>query len=140
MNRTLLSLLGAVLLSGSAVAEEKVPPSFPDAAELQRLTARFAPVELRVDLKALPDNERRALARVVQASQLMDALFLRQRWAGSETVLLNLLKDESPLGRARLHAFLLDKGPWNSLDEGRPSCPACPRSRRPATSTRPAPP
>src|SRR5215217_1866994 len=126
MNRTLLSLLGAVLLSGSAVAEEKVPPSFPDAAELQRLTARFAPVELRVDLKALPDNERRALARVVQASQLMDALFLRQRWAGSETVLLNLLKDESPLGRARLHAFLLDKGPWNSLDEGRPFLPGVP--------------
>ncbi|MCP3164763.1 dipeptidyl-peptidase 3 family protein [Myxococcus qinghaiensis] len=126
MNRTLLSLLGAVLLSGSAVAEEKVPTSFPDAAELQRLTARFAPVELRVDLKALPDNERRALARVVQASQLMDALFLRQRWAGSETVLLNLLKDESPLGRARLHAFLLDKGPWNSLDEGRPFLPGVP--------------
>ncbi|NVJ25517.1 MULTISPECIES: dipeptidyl-peptidase 3 family protein [Myxococcus] len=126
MNRTLLSLLGAVLLSGSAVAEEKVPTSFPDAAELQRLTARFAPVELRVDLKALPDNERRALARIVQASQLMDALFLRQRWAGNETVLLNLLGDESPLGRARLHAFLLDKGPWNSLDEGRPFLPGVP--------------
>ncbi|MFY2563795.1 dipeptidyl-peptidase 3 family protein [Corallococcus terminator] len=127
MNRTLLSLLGAVLLSGSAVAEEKVPTSFPDAAELQRLTARFAPVELRVDLKALPDNERRALARVVQASQLMDALFLRQRWAGNETVLLNLLRDdETPLGRARLHAFLLDKGPWNSLDEGRPFLPGVP--------------
>ncbi|TQF09976.1 hypothetical protein FJV41_41900 [Myxococcus llanfairpwllgwyngyllgogerychwyrndrobwllllantysiliogogogochensis] len=126
MNRTLLSLLGAVLLSGSAVAEEKAPTSFPDAAELQRLTARFAPVELRVDLKALPDNERRALGRIVQASQLMDALFLRQRWAGSETVLLNLLRDESPLGRARLHAFLLDKGPWNSLDEGRPFLPGVP--------------
>lgn len=126
MNRTLLSLLGAVLLSGSAVAEEKVPTSFPDAVELQRLTARFAPVELRVDLKALPDNERRALARIVQASQLMDALFLRQRWAGNETVLLNLLRDESPLGRARLHAFLLDKGPWNSLDEGRPFLPGVP--------------
>ncbi|WP_342376012.1 hypothetical protein NVS55_32745 [Myxococcus stipitatus] len=126
MNRTLFSLLGAMLLSGPALAEQKAPAALPDAAELQRLTARFAPVELSVDLKPLPDNERRALARIVQASQLMDALFLRQRWAGSETVLLGLVRDETPLGRARLHAFVLDKGPWNSLDEGRPFLPGVP--------------
>lgn len=126
MNRTLFSLLGAMVLSGPALAEQKAPAALPDAAELQRLTARFAPVELKVDLKALPDNERRALARIVQASQYMDALFLRQRWAGSETVLLGLVRDETPLGRARLHAFVLDKGPWNSLDEGRPFLPGVP--------------
>nr|BDT37142.1 DNA mismatch repair protein MutT [Myxococcus sp. MH1] len=128
MNRTLLSVLGAAMLSGSALAAEHAaaPVALPDAAELQRLTARFAPVELKVDLKALPANERQALARIVQASQLMDALFLRQRWAGSETVLLGLTRDDSPLGRARLHAFVLDKGPWNSLDEGRPFLPGVP--------------
>ncbi|WP_434347705.1 dipeptidyl-peptidase 3 family protein [Myxococcus virescens] len=127
MNRTLLSLLGAAMLSGAATAAEKMPPArFPDAAELQRLTARFAPVELRVDLKALPESERRALARIVQASKLMDALFLRQRWAGNESLLLDLLHDTTPLGRARLQAFLLDKGPWNSLDEARPFIPGVP--------------
>ncbi|MFP2928728.1 dipeptidyl-peptidase 3 family protein [Pyxidicoccus sp. 3LG] len=126
MNRPLLSLLGAVLLSGAASAAEKTPARIPDAAELQRLTARFAPVELRVDLKALPDNERRALAKLVQASKLMDALFLRQRWAGNDTMLLDLVRDDSPTGRARLHAFLLDKGPWLSLDEARPFIPGAP--------------
>ncbi|AEI65111.1 dipeptidyl-peptidase 3 family protein [Corallococcus macrosporus] len=127
MNRTLLSLLGAALLSGAAPAAEKTPPPrFPDAAELQRQTARFAPVELRVDLKALPESERQALARIVQASKLMDTLFLRQRWAGNEPLLLDLVKDETPLGRARLHAFLLDKGPWSSLDEARPFIPGVP--------------
>jgi hypothetical protein len=126
MNRTLLSLLGAVLLSGAASAAEKTPARVPDAAELKRMTARFAPVELRVDLKALPDNEKRALAKLVQASKLMDALFLRQRWAGNETLLLDLLHDDSPEGRARLHAFLLDKGPWSSLDEARPFIPGVP--------------
>ncbi len=126
MNRTLLSLLGALLLSGAATAAENAPARLPDAAGLQRLTARFAPVELRVDLKALPDTERRALAKVVQASKLMDALFLRQRWGGNETLLLDLVRDESPLGRARLHAFLLDKGPWLSLDEARPFLPGVP--------------
>lgn len=127
MNRTLLSLLGAVMLSGAATAAEKTPPArFPDAAELQRMTARFAPVELRVDLKTLPESERRALARIIQASKVMDALFLRQRWAGNETLLLDLLQDTTPLGRARLQAFLLDKGPWSSLDEARPFIPGVP--------------
>jgi hypothetical protein len=126
MNRTLLSLLGAVLLSGAVSAAEKTPARLPDAAELQRMTARFAPVELRVDLKALPDAEKRALGKLIQASKLMDALFLRQRWAGNPTLLLELLHDDSPLGRARLHAFLLDKGPWSSLDEARPFLPGVP--------------
>lgn len=127
MNRTLLSLLGAVMLAGAATAAEKTPPArFPDAAELQRMTARFAPVELRVDLKPLPESERRALARIIQASKVMDALFLRQRWAGNETLLLDLLQDTTPLGRARLQAFLLDKGPWSSLDEARPFIPGVP--------------
>lgn len=126
MNRTLLSLAGAVLLSGAAVAAEKTPARVPDATELQRMTARFAPVELKVDLKPLPDAEKRALGKLVQASKLLDVLFLRQRWAGNETLLLDLLRDESPLGRARLHAFLLDKGPWSSLDEARAFIPGVP--------------
>ncbi|WP_163997984.1 dipeptidyl-peptidase 3 family protein [Pyxidicoccus caerfyrddinensis] len=126
MNRTLLSLVGAVLLSGTASAAEKTPARVPDATELQRQTARFAPVELKVDLKALPDAEKRALGKLVQASKLLDVLFLRQRWAGNETLLLDLLHDDSPLGRARLHAFLLDKGPWSSLDEARPFIPGVP--------------
>ncbi|QSQ23455.1 hypothetical protein JY651_00255 [Pyxidicoccus parkwayensis] len=126
MNRTLLSLVGAALLSGAASAAEKTPARVPDATELQRLTARFAPVELKVDLKALPDSEKRALGKLVQASQVVDALFLHQRWAGNVTLLLDLQRDDSALGRARLHAFLLDKGPWSSLDEARPFIPGVP--------------
>jgi hypothetical protein len=126
MNRTLLSLVGAALLSGAASAAEKTPARVPDATELQRMTARFAPVELKVDLKALPDAEKRALGKLVQASKVVDVLFLRQRWAGNETLLLDLLHDDTPVGKARLHAFLLDKGPWSSLDEARPFIPGVP--------------
>lgn len=124
MTRYLLSLLTLVLLGGAAQAVEPAAP--PDAAELQRMTARFAPVDLKVDLSKLPDNEKRALAKMVQAAKFMDALFMRQTWAGGETLLLDLLKDTSPLGRERLHAFLLNKGPWSRLDEGRPFIPGVP--------------
>ncbi len=127
MTRKMLSLLSAVLLAGSAqAASTSSTARAPNATELQRQTARFAPVDIKVDLSSLPDNERRALAKIVQASRLMDSLFLRQSWAGNETLLLDLLKDDSKLGRARLHAFLLNKGPWSRLDHNAPFLPGVP--------------
>jgi hypothetical protein len=127
MNRPLLALLATVLLASPAgAAEPSVPASLPNAAELQRMKARFAPVDIQLDLKGLPANERQALVKIVQAAKYMDTLFLRQVWAGNETLLLELLADESPLGRARLQAFLLDKGPWSRLDHNTPFIPGVP--------------
>ena len=88
----------------------------PMVQELTAKAARFAPVDLTADMSALPANERQALARLVQASKIFDALFLRQVWAGNETMLLDLLRDSSDVGRARLHYFLINKGPWSRLD------------------------
>ena len=84
--------------------------------KLQTMTARFAPVDLTADLSALPANERQALAKMVEASRVFDALYLRQVWEGNEPMLTALAADETPLGRARLHYFLLNKGPWSRLD------------------------
>ena len=47
---------------------------------------------------------------------MFDALYLRQVWAGNETMLLALLGDTSELGRARLRYFLINRGPWSRLD------------------------
>jgi hypothetical protein len=124
MTRYLLSLLTPVLLASVAQAAE--PTALPTAAALQRMTARFAPVDLKVDVSKLPDDEKRALAKMVQAARVMDPLFMRQSWAGNEALLLELLQDTSPLGRERLHSFLLHKGPWSRLDEGRPFIPGVP--------------
>jgi hypothetical protein len=92
------------------------PPADPETQKLQTMAARFAPVDLAVDLTPLPENERQALARLVQAAKVFDALFLRQVWEGNESMLLDLLRDDSPRGRARLHYFRINKGPWSRLD------------------------
>ena len=84
------------------------------------MAARFAPVDLTADVSTLPDNERQALAKLVEAAKVFDALFLRQVWEGNETMLLDLVRDGSPLGRARLHYFLINKGPWSRLDHNEP--------------------
>ncbi len=102
----------------------------PDLDRLKAMSERFSPVEISADLSALPEGERRALARLVEAAKIMDTLFLRQVWAGNETLLLDLLRDGTPLGKARLDYFLLNKGPWSRLDHnesfiaGVPSKPA----------------
>jgi hypothetical protein len=98
----------------------------PDLQALQEMTARFAPVDLGADISALPLDERRVLARLVEAAQLMDALFLRQVWAGNMSMLLELLRDTTEIGRARLRYFLINKGPWSRLDHNAPFVPGAP--------------
>jgi hypothetical protein len=118
--RVLLPLLSAALLASAASATEVSPP---DEAGLRAMTARFDPVTVKVDLSALPANERTALAKMVEAAKIFDALYYRQVAPLNLTYLAQLVTDESPLGRARLHYFALNKGPWSQLDEHRPFLP-----------------
>lgn len=104
----------------------------PDAAALEKMISRFAPTDIAADTAALPASERTALAKLIEASKIIDALFLRQVWAGNEAMLLNLLKDQTPLGRARLHYFLVNKGPWSRLDNDEPFIPGAPPKPEPA--------
>jgi len=97
-----------------------------DIASLQKMAARFAPAEVTADLSGLAPQERGALAKIVEAARLMDTLYLRQVWAGNHPLLLDLSQDATPLGRARLHLFLLYKGPWSSLDDDAPFIPGVP--------------
>ncbi len=94
-----------------------------DAAALQNMAARFAPTEISADVSGLPASERAALARLLLAARLMDTVYLRQAWSGNEPLLLRLAQDATPLGRARLHLFVIDKGPWSNLDHDAPFIP-----------------
>ena len=102
------------------------PPPRADASaagRLNEMAGRFAPVAITADTSALPAGERQALARLVQAARLMDALFLRQVSAGNEALLVALAGDDSPAGRAGLHYFMINKGPWSRIDKNAPFLP-----------------
>ena len=92
----------------------------PDQAKLAQMTSRFAPTEISADLSKLSPNDRKVLARLVQASQIINGIFLRQAWSGNPAMLLDLADDESAEGRARLHYFRINKGPWSRLDHNAP--------------------
>jgi hypothetical protein len=117
-----LLMTSFVAASVALGAQDKAAPS---VDQLKMMTARFAPVDLSADVSKLPANERQALAKLVEAAKVMDTLFLRQVWAGNETMLLNLVPDTSDTDRARLHYFLLNKGPWSRLDHNEPFITRC---------------
>src|SRR5437879_5205430 len=94
--------------------------ALPDATKLQQMAARFEPTRIGADLSKLSDADRRVLAKLIEASKIIDALFLRQVWAGNEAMLVDLARDDSTDGRARLHYFLINKGPWSRLDHNQP--------------------
>ncbi len=119
----LVGLLGVGLAGTVLLAAGQAPP---DRTQIEAMTARFAPVEIAADLSSLPAGERQAVAALVEAARVMDALFLRQVWAGNPSLLLELAEDRSPLGRARLEYFLINKGPWSRLDHNRPFVPGVP--------------
>src|SRR5262245_60167095 len=133
----MIALSMCVLALAAVRAQEA---SVPDAAKLEQMIARFAPTDIGADLSKLSDADRRVIGKLVDASKIIDALFLRQVWAGNDAMLLDLVRDQSPAGRARLHYFLINKGPWSRLDHNQafvPGAPAKPEGANyypPATS------
>jgi hypothetical protein len=81
------------------------------------MIARFAPVELRVDTSKLSVPDTQALTKLVQAARLVDDIFLTQYWSGNPALYAKLQKDTTPLGKARLHYFRINKSPWSALDD-----------------------
>jgi len=92
-------------------------PAVDTRSALDKKIARFAPVDIAADISGLPANESGALAHIVRAARLMDGLFLEQVWAGNPALMAQLAADDSTEGRARLHYFLINKGPWSRLDK-----------------------
>ncbi|MFN2414527.1 MAG: hypothetical protein ABR603_05235, partial [Pyrinomonadaceae bacterium] len=94
---------------------------------------RFAPTTLTADTSRLSAGDRRALAKIIEAARLFDPLFLRQVWSGNVELQRRLEADRTPLGRARLHYFRLNDGPWSQLDDNVAFLSGVP-SEKPATA------
>jgi hypothetical protein len=127
-----LAAAAGAAFSGDAPVQDTT--AIPSTSELRAMTARFAPADIGADISEFPQNERQALARLIEASRIMDSLFLRQVWAGNEALLLHLGDEavsrpagpERETAEARLHYFLINKGPWSRLDPNRAFIPGVP--------------
>lgn len=106
----------------------------PDLAELNRMIARFAPAEIRADVSQLAPGDRQALQKLMEAARVIDDLFITQLWSGNAALRKKLEQDTTPLGQARLHYFMLNKGPWSDLDDHAAFLPGVPEKKLPGAN------
>ena len=102
----------------------------PDLNQLTQMSARFAPVTLKYDAAGLSAGDRQALPKLVEAARVLNHLFLDQLWSGNRELYAKLQRDTTPLGKARLRYFWLNKGPWSDLDDHAAFVPGAP-ARKP---------
>jgi hypothetical protein len=109
-------------------------PSPPSLGQLQKMTSRFAPTPIRVDTSSLSAGDRQALVKLVEAARILDQIFLKQFWSGNPDLYARLQRDATPLGKARLHYFWINKGPWSDIDDFRAFLPAVPPRKVPGAN------
>jgi peptidase M49-like protein len=117
------------LMSVLSVAQETRSKSSPDAAELNKMAARFAPTKLVVDTSALSAGDKQALVKLIEAAHVVNTVFMRQFWSGDLALYHKLEQDKTSLGRARLHYFWINKGPWSEIDQHKAFLPGVPEHK-----------
>ena len=132
-----LVILGSLALFGVANTKPE-HSSTPGLTELDAMANRFAQTPLRVDTAALSTSDRQALAKLIEAARLLDVVFLKQLWSGNPDLYSKLQKDKTPLGKARLRYFWLNKGPWSDIDEYKAFLPGVPPRKLPGSNFYPA--
>ncbi len=119
------------LLPGIASAQADSGASL---AELRQMSARFVRTPLVVDTSRLTRGDRQALVKLIEAARIVDELYLDQVWSGNAAAYAQLRADHSPLGRARLHYFWVNKGPWSRLDGEKAFLPGVPPRKPPGAA------
>jgi hypothetical protein len=128
-------LLTFLLVSTIMATAQKTPApasadtSFPNAEELNQMAARFAPAPLDVALSGLSAGDKKALAKLIEAGHIVNHLFMQQFWNGDLALYQKLQLDKSALGKARLHYFWINKGPWSEIDEHKAFLPGVPAKK-----------
>jgi len=118
-----------VLASNIPAHSQKKAAAAPGLSQLQAMANRFAPTPLRVDTSALTSGDRQALVKLIEAGRVINDIFLQQYWSGNLALYSRLQKDQTPLGRARLHYFWINKCPWSVLDNFKPFLPGVPAEK-----------
>ena len=125
-----LVLLGVI--AGSTAPAKKAP--IPDLEQLEKMAARFAPTQIRVDTSKLSSGDQQALVKLIEAARILNQVFLRQRWSGNLELYARLEKDTTALGKARRDYFWLNKGPWSEIDEYQAFIPGVPARKPPGAN------
>ena len=128
--RLIFSFVLVITMSVITVAQKPPSSSVPDTAELDKMAARFAPTRLQVDTSALSSGDKQSLAKLIDAAKVVNKIFMEQFWSGDLALYKKLQQqDKTALGKARLHYFWINKGPWSEIDQHKAFIPGVPEHK-----------
>jgi Peptidase family M49 len=110
----IMVLMGLLNIPAGAANKKSAMPGL---AQLQKMAARFALTPMRVDTSKLSAGDHQALVKMIQASRILNEIFMKQLWSGNLDLYAQLQRETTPLGKARLHYFWINKGPWSDIDD-----------------------
>ncbi len=119
MRSYISTLLVVIMIAFSGCTTKKADPT-PVESPIAKKIKRFAQTELTGDISRLSPGDRKALDKLIEAAKLMNQIYLRQEWEGNEALMQRLSADTSFLAKEQLKLFMIDMGPWSSLDHDEP--------------------
>jgi len=128
MRRTLICLAGLAALAfttAARAADTKAQAKTPGkelkiVSDIEKRVAQFVPTPLHADLSGLSAEDRKVLDKLVQASRLLNEVFLRQAWTGNPAMREQLASYTGPHAAAVREYFDLNFGPWDRVAERQP--------------------
>ncbi len=116
LRRSLLLIVILILIAGCKKNEMDTKKT----SDLEANIKRFAPAEITADASKLSDGDKKALAKLCEASKILDKIYTRQIWSGNEGIRAKLESDKTPEGALRLKYFNINMNPWSVLDHDAP--------------------
>lgn len=121
MKITLLALITTLMIISCTEKQNQTPQN--DSKEISMLKeeiAKFIPVEIKYDHKILSDREKVVLDKLVQASQLIDTIYLGQVYSKNYEIKNELMKKTDEVSKLQLELFDIMFGPFNRLEDDKP--------------------
>ena len=121
MKITFLILVASLIIISCTEKQNETPQN--DNKEISMLKeeiAKFIPVEIKYDKNILTDREKIVLDKLVQASMLIDTIYLGQVYAKNYDIKNELLKKTDEISKLQLELFDIMFGPFNRLEDDKP--------------------
>jgi hypothetical protein len=121
---TIAMLLATAACAGSGAQPQPAPPAAAAAGahayDLTASRAKIARVAMRPDTAFLNAEEREVVNLLIQAAELMNPIYLRQKSVENPTIRAEIARSGHPEKAQLLDMFDLHFGPWDTLAENHP--------------------
>lgn len=119
------AILAALLLGSAActtVPLAEAPPAVPveGGYDLAAQRAKIARIDMNPDTSFLNAEERQVVNLLIQAAELMNPIYLRQRYVTNPAIRAQIAAAGDPREALLLDMYDLHFGPWDTLAENRP--------------------